>query len=154
MAEVTNKLKKYNLIDVYGHHFAISTTKRDAIKFTLYHSDIDEGYARKEFEYLSVMVDANMPIYNSLSELYERIGNSFNQSVDPIRDGRNGLILDADFDNETYFITFCRDLSNELAQPGETTVAFSDSAFKDFVENLNIEEKGYQYQMKPMRNLA
>ena len=144
------KKKSCNYVDIYGNKFTISAAKNNNIRFTLYHSQIDEGLARKDYEYMTIQIDRTTPIFPQIEELYSRVGNAVSVSTDPIRDGRNCIIIEGSMDNERYFLTFCRDLANELNLPGETNVVLAAQPFVDFFDEITTipEEKAKQYQMK------
>ena len=153
MTEVARKnikRKSCNYIDVYGTKFSISAAKDNNVRFTLHHEQVLEGLERKEFEYMSVIIEPSNPIFFQIGELYSRIGNALSWSRDPIRDGRNCLVLEKDQEHGHYFLTFCRDLSNELNLPLETNVVLNEQPFVEFYDEISTlqEEKGKQYQIK------
>ena len=71
----TIKKKSCNYVDIYGNKFTISAAKNNNVRFTLYHSQIDEGLARKDYEYMTVQIDQTTPIFSQVEELYSRVGN-------------------------------------------------------------------------------
>ena len=150
VAKKTIKRKSCNYIDVYGNRFTISAAKNNNIRFTLHHEQVIEGLERKEFEYMSVIIEPSNPIFSQIGELYSRVGNALSWSKDPIRDGQNCLVLEEDHEHARYFLTFCRDLGNELNLPLETNVVLGDQPFVDFYDEIssNQDEKGIQYQIK------
>lgn len=109
------------------------------VNFTLSHSEIEEGSARKEFEGISISVSASTePLYDVAAKLYEIIGDSFVLSEDPIRDGRNYLCVDHPETNE-FYLTIGRDLANNLNRPTQTNVEVSGAKFDEFYRSLNQE---------------
>lgn len=146
---VKNSRKVKHFIDVNGTHFSVSSSKNNSVRFTLYHSKIDEGISRKEYEYMSVIIEQTDAFFTNFGELHSRIGGSFISSNDPIRDKGNAIILEADPHNSCYLLTFCRDLSNELNLPSETSVAMNDQPFVEFFDEIaTSKENGIQYQLK------
>lgn len=153
MAELLRKpikRKTCNITDVNGNRFSVSSDRNNHIRFTLYHSQILEKAARQEYEYISLRIDPTISIFSQLGDLYEKVGNSFVPSSDPIRDGGNYIILEADQEKNSYFLTFCRDLSNDLNLPLETNVVLAAQPFQDFYDEISKEELeiAKQYKMK------
>ncbi len=147
----TTRKKNFSYIDIYGRRLSISSNKGKNIRFTLYHSNISEGYERKEFEYMTILLNESH-IISPLTELYERVGNVFVGSADPIRDGKNSIILEKNEEQEGYYLTFCRDLGNELNVKTETNVALTDKPFYEFFDALTEDvvsiDNGIQYTKK------
>ena len=123
--------------DVSGKILEISQFSNDGLKFTVYHGEVTEGISRKEYETLPLYISpASGNIYKIAKGLYEKIGNQFVFSEDPIIDKSNYIIIEQDGES-AYFMTFGRDLSNRLTLTTklqfETSVALTGRFYVDMV---------------------
>ena len=109
-------------IDVYGNHLMVYKNKKGNASLTLYHGDVVEGTARKDFEDISFKITSESgDVFQIIRGLYEIKGNSFVLSGDPIRDGRNFFIIEQE-DENSYYMTIGRDLANDLNKPNQTNI--------------------------------
>ncbi len=145
MSKVTGNIKFPHLscIDLYGNILTVSKGKKGKINFTLYHNEVVEGPARKDFEDISLKITLESgEIFKVVQGLYEMKGNSFVLSEDPIRDGRNFLFIEQEEDG-SYYMTIGRDLANDLNRPNQTNIELSDREHESLY-NGAIEESGIQ----------
>lgn len=124
--------------DIYGNELIISRGRKNKINFTLYHDEVVEGTARKEFVDTAIKIPADSgQLSQMMRGLYEINGNSFVFSEDPIRDGKNFLFLEQNPDG-SYYMTIGRDLANELNRPRSTNIELSGQKYEDLLEEAGL----------------
>ena len=144
MSNVTQKTNSPHLscIDIYGNQLMVSRGKKGKINFTLYHDEVAEGTARKEFADMSLRItEESGNIYGMIQGLYEMRGNTFVSSEDPIRDGRNFLFLEQY--GSDYYMTIGRDLANDLNSPNKTNIEISGKTYEDLLIEATEPKKQY-----------
>jgi len=130
-------------IDIYGNQLLVSRGKKGNINFTLYHNEVTEGPARKDFEDMSLRITSESGhIFQMVQGLYEMKGESFIISEDPIRDGRNFLFIEQE-NEESYYMTIGRDLANDLNRPNQTNIELSGETY-DSLYSEATKETGMQ----------
>ena len=129
------KPKTLSYTDDFGTHIVISKGKENSLNFTLHHGEIVEGSARKDYEGMSLCIPPESGTVYQLAEgIYEKIGDQFVSSGDPIRDGRNFFYLEQNESN--YYLTIGRDLANELNQSCQTKVSLVDDYYGKLYEDV------------------
>ncbi len=141
MANVANNIKRPHLscIDIYGNQLVISRGKKGKINFTLYHDEVIEGPARKEFEGISLKITSEAgEMFQIVQGLYEIKGDTFVSSTDPIRDGNNFLLVEQE-DENSYYMTIGRDLANNLNRPNQTNIELAGRNIVDLYSEFEPE---------------
>lgn len=140
-----NQNSKKSLIsykDGSGKKLEISNFKNEGVKFTVHHSEVIEGYSRKEYEIFSLpILPESGNVYRIAAALYEKFGNQFVFSKNPIIDKNNYMYIEQD-SNSTYFMNFGHDLSNGLKVKKlqfETSVVLEGKYYIDMVKDALIE---------------
>ena len=140
-----NQNSKKSLIsykDGSGKKLEISNFKNEGVKFTVHHDEVIEGYSRKEYEIFSLpILPESGNVYRIAAALYEKVGNQFVFSNNPIIDKNNYMYIEQNA-NSTYFMNFGRDLSNGLKAKKlqyETRVVLEGKYYIDMVKDALIE---------------
>lgn len=133
------KTKGLHYIDLYGKELFIFKAKNGNVNFTLIHGEIIESTERHEFRNITLSINENSKeVFNFVKEIYNYSSNKLIISENPIRDGRNFMILEKI--NEEYFIIINHDLANEFRNPFETKVEVSNKFISDLYEK-NIQNE-------------
>ena len=137
---VSNKKHSYlSCIDIYGNKLTVSKNKKGKIKFTLYHDEVIEGCARKDFEDFSLKItEESGPMYQVAQELYAITGSKVVVSEDAIRD-RNNFMFIEQYSEQAYNLTIGRDLSNELNLPNQTNIEISGQSYNNLYQEVDKE---------------
>ena len=128
-------------IDIYGNQLVVSRGKKGKINFTLYHDEVVEGPARKDFEGMSLRITSESgEMFQMVQGLYEIKGDAFVSSEDPIRDGNNFLLVEQE-DEGSYYMTIGRDLANSLNRPDRTNIELTGRNIVDLYSGLEPEPR-------------
>jgi len=130
-----NNQKSINYRDERGNQLIISKSREGSLNFTMHHGEIIEGGARKEYEDMSLYISPNSGyIYQVTQGLFDKLGERFVLSEDPIRDGRNFIYLEQQ--DKDYYLTIGRDLANELNREFQTKVSLSGQYYLDLYDDI------------------
>jgi hypothetical protein len=130
----------FSCFDIYGNQLTVSRGKKGKVNFTLYHGEVVEGTARREFADLSLRItEESGQIFQMMRGFYEVNGSSYVTSADPIRDGRNFIFIEREND-EVFNMTIGRDLANVLNRPNSTNIELSGEKYEELLKELGLEE--------------
>ncbi len=131
----------FSCIDIYGNQLTVSRGRKGKVNFTLYHGEVVEGTARREFADLSLKItEESGQIFQMMKGFYEVNGTSYITSADPIRDGRNFVFIEREND-DAFIMTIGRDLANALNRPTSTNVELSGEKYEELLKELGLGEE-------------